>query len=117
MRVDPIYLINGLNKPKNKLITKMAAPYGYQRALGGEVRDLTLKEIKNILLDTEYKLYGKEFRQQVILRLAGSALPRINEVSGQDGEPLQIKVIFPNAGKDNNTTQLARDSYLGNAEI
>jgi hypothetical protein len=66
-------------------------PY-YQRQLGAEVRDLTLKEIKKILLDLEHKTYTENFRGQVILRLAGNVLPRIQEISGQDGKP--IKIIF-----------------------
>ncbi len=62
----------------------------YRRELAGEVRDLTLKEIRDILLDKETVNYPKDFRQQVILKLAGTVLPRVNEISGEDGGALQI---------------------------
>jgi hypothetical protein len=78
----------------------------YQRQLGAEVRDLTLKEIKSILLDEKNEKHGKEFRQQVILRLAGNVLPRINEVTGEGGEPLQIQIIRAN-DKENTTTPIS----------
>lgn len=63
----------------------------YRRELAGEVRDLTLKEIKSILLDKKNEKHGKEFRQQVILRLASNVLPRLNEHTGEDGKPINIK--------------------------
>jgi len=62
----------------------------YERKLAGEVRDLTLKEIRSILLDKECEKTEKAFRQQVILRLAGNVLPRLNEHSGPDGEALNL---------------------------
>lgn len=55
------------------------------RVLAGEVRTLTLSEIKKALLGTD-----EDFKKQVILRLAGSILPRLNELSGPDGAPLPI---------------------------
>ena len=53
------------------------------RELAAEVRTLTLNEIKKAL-----KGDNEEFKQAVILRLAGSILPRLNEHTGADGEPL-----------------------------
>lgn len=69
----------------------------YQRELAAEVRDLTLKEIKAVLLDKSGAEYGKDFRQQVILKLASNVLPRVNEHSGADGGPIEFKPIY--AGK------------------
>jgi hypothetical protein len=66
----------------------------YRRELAGEVRDLTLKEIRAILVDKENEKYSKDFRQQVILKLAGNVLPRINEHSGTDGGPIQFTPIY-----------------------
>mgnify|MGYP001575822396 CR=1 FL=1 len=55
------------------------------RELAGEVRTLALKEIKKALLGKD-----SEFKKAVVLRLAGSLLPRLNEHTGADGEPLPI---------------------------
>jgi len=59
------------------------------RLLSREVRDLALTEIKDILLNK--KKVEKRFREQLVLKLAGNVLPRLNELSGADGEVLQIK--------------------------
>ena len=58
------------------------------RQLAGEVRDLALNEIKRALLGDDV-----EFKKAVVLRLAGSLLPRLNEVSGPDGAPIPISDI------------------------
>lgn len=57
------------------------------RELAGEVRNLTLLEIKKALTGEDI-----EFKKAVIIKLAGSILPRLNEVSGPEGEPLVISV-------------------------
>jgi len=62
----------------------------YRRELAGEVRDLTLNEIKKILLDTKCKNVDKNFRQAVVLKLAGNVLPRLNEHTGADGQELKL---------------------------
>ena len=66
----------------------------YRRELAGEVRDLTLKEIKSILVEAKDKdgklKYDKKFREAVILKLAGNVLPRLNEHTGADGKDLMI---------------------------
>jgi hypothetical protein len=58
------------------------------RKLAAEVRSLALGEIKKIL--EEEKL--TEFKKAVILRLAPSILPRLNEHTGEDGEKLVIPI-------------------------
>ncbi len=55
------------------------------RELAAEVRTLTLNEIKKALSGNDV-----EFKQAVILRLAGSILPRLNEHSGPDGKPIPL---------------------------
>lgn len=58
------------------------------RELAGEVRTLTLNEIKRILSKQKPKsLYGA-----VLVKLAGNILPRLNEVTGEGGKPLIIQV-------------------------
>jgi len=58
------------------------------RELAGQVRRLALQEIKEILEDKEMK--DQKFRKAVVLKLTGQILPRLNEVSGLDGEPLYL---------------------------
>jgi len=62
------------------------------RKLINEVRHLTLKEIKAILLDIDHKKTEKAFRQALLLKLASNVLPRVNEIAGEGGEPLQMVV-------------------------
>jgi hypothetical protein len=68
----------------------MAGQPFYQRKLAAEVRNLTLNEIKEILLDKECKKHEKSFRQQVILKLSTNVLPRLNEHTGADGKDLNL---------------------------
>lgn len=62
------------------------------RELAARVRTLALHEIEKILKKPKHKLYG-----QVVVKLAGSVLPRLNEHTGADGG--QLKVMFDNAFK------------------
>ena len=57
------------------------------RALAGEVRDLALSHLKEIL-NPGYE--DKDFQKDLLLRLAGSLLPKLNEVSGPEGKPIPI---------------------------
>lgn len=54
------------------------------RKLAAEVRSLALGEIKAILESEKLT----EFKKAVILRLAPSILPRLNEHTGDDGKDL-----------------------------
>ena len=54
------------------------------RELASRVRSLALAEIEKILGNRKNKLYGL-----VIVRLAGTVLPRLNEHTGKDGEKLR----------------------------
>lgn len=58
------------------------------RTLTGHVRTLVLKEIESVL-----KGKDEEYKRQLILRLSGSILPRLNEVSGEDGGPIKVQNI------------------------
>lgn len=62
------------------------------RELAARVRSLTLAECEKHLKKGKGKLY-----EQVLLKLASSVLPRLNEHSGADGEPLVV--TFDNALK------------------
>jgi hypothetical protein len=58
------------------------------RELAGEVRTLTLNEIKKALTGTD-----EDFKKQVIIKLAGSILPRLNEVTGENGGAIQLSGV------------------------
>ena len=67
-----------------------------QRALANEVRSLTMRECRKHLKKGKGKLY-----EAVLLRLAGSVLPRLNEVSGPNGKTIPIwNVQDNNSGKE-----------------
>lgn len=55
------------------------------RELAGEVRTLTLTEIRKYLTGND-----EDFKKQLLLRLSGSILPRLNEITGENGGPVQI---------------------------
>jgi hypothetical protein len=55
------------------------------REQAARVRNLALSEIERILKNPKHKFYGP-----VVVRLAGSVLPRLNEHTGENGGPIQI---------------------------
>lgn len=63
------------------------------RLLAARVRTLALKKVEKVLLDDENQVYDKEFQKALLLRLAGTILPRLNEHSGEDGEPIKFNMI------------------------
>lgn len=54
--------------------------------LAARVRSLTLNECEKQLKKGKGKLY-----EAVLLKLAGTVLPRLNEVTGKDGGAIEIK--------------------------
>ena len=67
------------------------------RELAGEVRSLTLDQMKRILLDINIKL-GKngelsKFQEDLLLRLAPNCLPRLHEHSGPDGGEIPLPML------------------------
>lgn len=58
------------------------------RQLAADVRTLTLEKIQKILKGKRTK-----FQDALILKLAGTVLPRLNEVSGEGGGPVEITLI------------------------
>lgn len=63
------------------------------RKLGAEVRRLGLKKLKVILEDENHEKYSKEFQQQILLKLASTLLPRINEHTGENGGEIKINLM------------------------
>ena len=71
-----------------KLLTGGKGKLFNDRELAAEVRTLTLNEVKKALQGEDIA-----FKQAVILRLAGSVLPRLNEITGEGGGPIQIREV------------------------
>jgi hypothetical protein len=72
------------------------APVMTDRKLAAEVRSLTLKEIK-FVLENEKKS-DPDLWKAVLLKLAGTVLPRLNEHTGGDGDPIILQ--FDSSLKD-----------------
>ena len=66
----------------------MAGKSFQDRELASEVRSLTLNEIKKVL-----KGKDKKFKKELILRMSTSILPRLNELTGPEGNPIEIKGV------------------------
>lgn len=58
------------------------------RVLAADVRKLGLEEMKRVLQGKD-----EEYKKQLILRLAGTLLPRLNEHTGEDGGAIQISGV------------------------
>lgn len=56
------------------------------RLLAARVRTLALEEIEKALKNKK----NKRLYEAVLIKLAGSVLPRLNEHSGPDGQPIPI---------------------------
>lgn len=70
------------------------------RKLAAEVRRQALSNIKLVLKDDK-KSVGKvakwsEYKREIVLKLAGTVLPRLNEHSGEGGGPIvsEVEVTF-----------------------
>jgi hypothetical protein len=57
------------------------------RLLASRVRTKALEEIEKILDQDGLT----EMKKQILLKLASSVLPRLNEHAGNDGEPIQVQ--------------------------
>jgi hypothetical protein len=65
----------------------MAAPKYTDRIKAQELRSLALAEMINALRGED-----QEFKKALLLRLAGSVLPRLSEVTGENGEAMKITI-------------------------
>lgn len=64
------------------------------RELAAKVRTLTLQEIEKILTNPKMN----ELKKAVILKLSGSILPRLTELSGENGEPIKANILVTYEG-------------------
>lgn len=70
------------------------------RELAVRVRTLALNEIEKALKNKK----NKRLYEAVLIKLAGSVLPRLQEHSGADGEPLVIQISREIAEKNGLTS-------------
>lgn len=84
----------------------MAGIPSNDRELGARVRRLTLKQIEKILLGED-----EAYKKEVIMKLAPSILPRINEHSGENGEAMKITIeVAGSIAQKNGLTLLTEPS-------
>lgn len=86
----------------------MAASIKADRVLAGEVRRLALNKIKVILERpaVEMSERDKELHDAILLSLSKSVLPRLQEVTGEDGEAVKITLV----NYANNSGQISTES-------
>jgi hypothetical protein len=63
------------------------------RELAATVRTQALNDILAVLTDSENVEGWSDYKKQVVLKLSGTVLPRLNEHTGEDGGPIQIKGV------------------------
>lgn len=63
------------------------------RKLSADVRTQALKDIQAALKGNKAVEKWSEYKRQLVLRLATTVLPRLNEVSGEGGGPVEITLI------------------------
>lgn len=70
------------------------APAAIDRELSKKVRNLALSEIAALLELPKVKMSADEYElyKAVLIKLAGSVLPRLNEHSGEEGGPINLNV-------------------------
>lgn len=71
------------------------------RKLAAEVRTMSLRQMKAILegKDAGKLPYTPMLHEDLLKKLAATALPRLNEHSGEDGGPIEITGVSINVRK------------------
>jgi len=62
------------------------------RELSAKVRSLTMETLRDILEGTGEYADDLKFKKAVILKLAGTVLPRLTEHAGEGGDPIQHSI-------------------------
>ncbi len=64
------------------------------RELAGRVRTLTLEKIEALFTMPEVKMKADDYDlyKQILVKLAGSILPRLNEHTGEGGDPIVVQI-------------------------
>jgi len=61
------------------------------RELAAKVRTQALTDIYDVLTESPKASRFSEYKKQMLLKMSASLLPRLNEHSGADGQPLVLK--------------------------
>ena len=70
----------------------------YDRERAGELRTLLLEDCIKVVTNDPEVAEWDEFKKALILKMSTNLLPRLQEVSGTDGQPLQV--TFDSAFKE-----------------
>ncbi len=84
----------------------MAAPISEDRKLAAQVRRLALGKIKTILERPAVEMNDKDkqLHDAILIKLTGTLLPRLNELTGEDGGAVQVTLIkYANDGNNPST--------------
>lgn len=85
------------------------------RELAAKVRTLALEEIKKVLEVGNIK--GNDLYKPVLLKLAGTVLPRLNEHGGDNGDPIKHEVVVVGMNIINENDKNSRqDNRISNKE-
>lgn len=63
------------------------------RELASKVRTKTLNDIHEVLTNPAVAETWSDYKKQLVLKLSGSILPRLNEVTGENGGAIQIQGV------------------------
>lgn len=85
------------------------------RKLASTVRSLALNKIQKHL-EIGDEAGNKELYKAILIKLAGSVLPRLNEMTGEDGEKLTITISREIAEKNNIKTSDTSPSTSNNSQ-
>ena len=88
------------------------SPSAVDRELAKKVRSLTLNKIKDLLELTSMNIDQYELYKAVLIKLAGTVLPRINEGSGDNGEFVFKPIIGTIFKKDNSLPVVTDDQVV-----
>lgn len=76
-------------------IQKKRGVTSHDRKLAGDVRRMTLEQIRRILETPRVEMSDRDYElwKAVLLSLTRSILPRLTEITGEEGGPLQVNQI------------------------
>ncbi|MBU1075819.1 MAG: hypothetical protein KKH98_00910 [Spirochaetes bacterium] len=102
--------IKGQNVGNHNAIGNSGGKSLNDRKLAARVRTLALGKIEDILNQPIVKMKADDYElyKAILVKLAGTVLPKINEVTGEDGEALVIKIQDYDRGKNNAPAEAER---------
>lgn len=77
----------------------------YDRKLAGDLRTKALEELLLVVNDDPKADKFSDFKKDILLKLAGNVLPRLNEHSGPDQKPIPIMNVLHTDNSDEEDTE------------